>query len=176
MNPSKRLQNYRYNLIATYPIEIMRELEKYPGEGSVMEWTKEKNNRVNEVYSKVLPSLCKQHHDLTGTLVFFDKFKCLFESCLEDNLEFATRQSLIRHITVVHGEEITVAGAFIKHPTEFGFKAVNLNKSVKLVCIECKLEFKLESDLQLHTFLNKACQSPPKVSSPKPIRYIFEFR
>ncbi len=162
---NKRHENYFLKLKATYPIELLQSLEKYNEEPiGVMEWTKGKNIKIRNFLRIVLPSLCSKFYDQSElfanhkTKFQFDpnnqKFICLFSSCIF-NCNFASRQSLIRHILAIHATEIPVGGDLLVNHGKYGIKPVLDNPVYK--CDYCQMEFKFLDDYNEHTSTKEFC-------------------
>jgi len=119
---SKRHENYFLTLKKKYPLKKIEELEVYEDGTSLMEWTRDKNIRINNFFKKVLPSLVSKFYDQSDLFRNIElnppydpdnqKFLCIFDTCVF-NKNFATRQTLIRHLVNIHHEEIPAGGEFL---------------------------------------------------------------
>ena len=135
---SKRHYNYYQQLKEKYPYEMIKNLEVFKNDQSLMEWTRARNIRFKNFFEIVLPSLCSKYYDqedLFKNIILnppYDpdnqKFLCMFDTCIYTT-NFASRQTLIRHLLNIHCEEIPVRGVFLSNTSKSSIGSLNSDES-----------------------------------------------
>ena len=131
---AKRHYNYYQQLKEKYPYQKIKNIEVFNNDQSVMEWTRDKNIRLKNFFEIVLPSLCSKYYDQEDLFknVELDppydpdnqKFLCMFDSCIYKT-NFASRQTLIRHLTNIHGDQIPLRGVFLTNRNQVSNGTLN---------------------------------------------------